>query len=284
LVARPLRRACIEVAAIRWLIHEDLTAWGAVAPADEPAGHEDDTRTRLRHQARDHKIAYQAISGRLQALQDAAHRTRQKEQADLLGSFRRSLQESHAGLMEILDRPAAGAAADLEGTGQFSIEIEDGEQGTAESVQDVIGRAVGDSAVSGHAAQADPRQAISFWKGHNWWRMASLSGIAALLTVIAVLLQVYHPGDAPPPIEFSPSDATNVIALTDTTSIGTMLYARVSPLWNSLTDRDKLMELSGLARLASDRGFRSVLLVDEAGEPVAEWNQSTGPGLKAPRR
>jgi hypothetical protein len=151
-------------------------------------------------------------------------------------------------------------------------------------VDQVIGRAVSDASPAPGSAAAAQERARSAGVRHNWWRIAGMTGITAVLATIAVLLQIYKPQGPPPPIDFSPSDATNVIALTETSSIGSMLYARVSPLWNQMTDQERLKQVESLGRLARDRRFEAILLVNDQGEPLAEWTTKTGAELKSPAR
>ena len=70
-------------------------------------------------------------------------------------------------------------------------------------------RAVSDASTS-PAASEGQRAGLGRVR-HDWWRIAGMTGILIVLAAIAVLVQVYRPQGPPPPIDFSPSDAANVI-------------------------------------------------------------------------
>ena len=107
-------------------------------------------------------------------------------------------------------------------------------------------------------------------------RFGIMAAAILFLGSLAIGVRFLIPKPPPDALSFSPSEARNVISLSETRPIGTMLYAKLSGQWDPFSAEEREREIVSLARLATERGFTSIYLVNDAGEPLAEWDNATG--------
>jgi hypothetical protein len=281
------RRACLDVAALRWLIHEDLTVWEALG-AGEPADEDESRTTKVEAHSRlqSDEAVYRFVNSRLQKHLDAAIKAREPEAAERIDRFRRSLFSSYLKLAPVLrdvpegsEPPATAQGAPTapdEGPGPGG----DAVTGNGE-YEEVFEEAVTD-------LRRSPRRSASKKARHHErrsirLRMAVLVCAFALLAGSAVLVHHMLPVEAPPRIKVSAVEFSDVLRLTEAQPIGTLLYARASIDWNGLTDQERISRVGRIGKLAAERGFDRVYLVDSDAEPAAEWSQSSGATLILPQ-
>jgi len=231
----------------------------------------------LRHQihtrALQHQILYGVVSERLQKIQDEALLMRQKETTEWLAAFRRPLVASYARLLTVVRDQVPGAPAP-----EARTDVPDDEPG--ETFEQIFEKAVSDVEEKKAADEAEkaavPKRKL---RRARMKRLAVMGAAILVLGSVAVGVHFLLPKPPPDALVFSPSEARNVISLSETHPIGTMLYAKLSGQWDPFSIEERQREIESLARIATEHGFTSIYLVDESGEPLAQWDQTNGPKI-----
>jgi hypothetical protein len=272
--ARDLDRYGLEALALHWQIERDLAAWEASAPGDQ----EDESLSR---RLRIDLATYRALSNRLQRQHDAALAAHQSEVVAELDVYRRSLFASFQRLAPVVRghrklgeeakrgeaaRPAAGGSLNRE-------------QLETDSVLEAARENAFRNAISGEIAmpEALPEPGPTTRRSRLPWLVATLVALLGILGAVYYFL----PQGPPPRIQTTPADYASVLPLSEARSVGTMLHARATESWASLSESQRTARLEELGRLASGRGFDTVHLADPQGRTVAEWTESGGPVLHA---
>ena len=317
-LAIDLKRTCLHVAAARWLMHDDLFEWDALSPAeqDDPdspcvvnSGEADSDgetaesgqaaatagfggppieldgvrRAKLAetlHRLREDEHAYRAVSAQLQSLQDRTLKAHRKDLTDLLIRLRRPLLAAYTRLAVILRSPAAA-------------ELASGDSGTSPRKDPVQKAVAAEAEADAEQVETVYEQAVSSLKAkprllerltpalRSRRRMIALVSTLVVVAVGAPIVFLNLPPAPPPPLTFAPSDSINV-KLSYAAPIGTMLYAEVDDYWGRLSPDQRREKLDDLARLATEKGFQSLLLTERGGEVVGRWEISTGSTVVEP--
>ena len=75
-------------------------------------------------------------------------------------------------------------------------------------------------------------------------------------------------------------ELSDTLALSDTSSVGPMMYAVVSHYsWDGLNTEERIRSVTALGLSARNEGYSTVYLVDENREQLATWSASDGARL-----
>ena len=287
--AVPLRRICLQVAAARWLMHDDLFEWDALAPAATGEGARpadssmDDEALRDLDAARQGRLSecllrlredecvYRAVSSQLQFLQDHTLKAGRKDLTDLLIRLRRPLLASYTRLAVIVRSPTATSFG-LTQDGAAQRNQPDAAAPTAgdEETEKIYEAAV--TSLKAKQYRIFGRLAPALRQRR---RIIALSSALVLLVVSAPIVLLNLPAGPVAPLEFAASDSIS-LKLLSATPVGTMIYAQVDDYWSRLSEDQRREKLDDLARLATEKGFQAIFLTDSRGEPVAKWELDHG--------
>jgi hypothetical protein len=232
-------------------------------------------RVQIHKRALQHQVLYGVVSERLQKIQDEALLMRQKETTEWLAAFRRPLVASYSRLLTVVRNQVPGAPA------PETLVAPDDEP--SETFDEIFEKAVTDVADKKAAEEAEKTAMPGRRERKARLRRIALMGVIILgLGAVAVVVHFLIPKPPPAALVFSPSEARNVISLSETRPIGTMLYAKLSGEWDPFSVEECEREVVSLSRIALERGFTSIYLVDESGEPLAQWDQANGPKIFTP--
>lgn len=232
-------------------------------------------RQHIHQRALRHQVLYGVVSERLQKIQDEALLMRQKETTEWLAAFRRPLVSSYSRLLTVVRKQVPGAPT------PEALIVPDDEPG--ETVDEIFEKAVS-RVDEKKAAEEDEKTAQPERRARRARakRIALMAVVLLGLSGVAVGVRFLIPKPPPDPLVFSPDEARNVISLSETRPIGTMLYAKLSGQWDPFSQEECEREMVSLARIAMERGFTSIYLVDGSGEPLASWDQANGPKIFSP--
>jgi hypothetical protein len=303
--APPPSRVCVDAAALRWAIREDLNAWDRVRPtersdenADAPAqgdalaglfGAEDLRLAILEHLKLDVN-AYQALIVRMQHEQDAARSEGADGVVQDVSAAQRALFAAYLELTATVRNPGGTAVQeDDEATAaarsRLLREIEEVEQaGMAPSEQvkeELLLEALTTMRDRGKEQPKVKLPESKLRKKRERLRRYVLMGTTAVLAVVAVVVNVALMGDqkrAPDPIQVRATEFTSALPVNSVRAVGPMMISEVpSYVWQNLSDSERKRKAQEMGRMAEQKGFLGVLLVDDLKRELATWSERNGP-------
>ena len=85
---------------------------------------------------------------------------------------------------------------------------------------------------------------------------------------------------SPPPIAVKASEFSSALPVKTVMAIGPMMFSEIpSWSWEKLPDEERLRKVQEMGRLAEQKGFQAVLLVDDNKKELATWSARGGPRL-----
>jgi hypothetical protein len=117
-------------------------------------------------------------------------------------------------------------------------------------------------------------------------RRRVLIGVAAALAPCALTANiVLHRGGGSKATAPSPDFLSRAMPVREVMPIGQALYSQVSTLlWDDLTAPERREKVKELGRLAAERGYQALLVVDESRRERARWSLTGGTELVEDRR
>jgi len=302
----PPNRICLDATALRWAIQEDLVAWDRIRPQprSEDEGSEDrdeersgwfgaeDLRLAILEHLKLDVNAYHVLMKRMQAQQDAARSEGADEVVQETSSAQRALFATYLELTATVRNPAGKAATEDDKEAAAARdrllreiqEVEDSGMAPSEQVkEEVLLEAL--TAIRDH--RNEPAKMVvpagARRKKRDKLRRYALVGLAGILAVVAGAVNIsfmMQGNRAPDPIQVKASEFASAMPVNKVTAVGPMMISEV-PAWTwermSATERtDKVQEMG---RLAEQKGFIGVFLMDDKKKELATWSERNGPRI-----
>lgn len=274
IVATGVERAFVDALALRTIIEREVARF--LALPTPPAGDENAAQVHRESSRRleSLRVAHGVVSPRLDAVRSEKF-ARTRQSANRLDEARRSLFAAYLDLSKAL----AGHPAELGASVREQI-LEAEQAGAAVDAERQTTQGLMRDATAGverpPAAELvlppDMQDVIRERR-----RRKVLIGVAATLVPVALTANiVYYRGFGRPPAA-APDFLSAAMPVQQIMPIGRALYSQVSTfLWEDLTEperRDKVVELG---RLAAQRGYQVLIVVDEARRERARWSVTKG--------
>jgi hypothetical protein len=111
-----------------------------------------------------------------------------------------------------------------------------------------------------------------------------LIATAAVLAVVAAAVNITFMmegrGSAPEPIQVKPSEFRSALPVNEVFSMGPMMFSEIPAWsWEKMSKQERLRSVQAMGRLAEQKGFLGVFLVDDQKRELASWNSRTGPRI-----
>jgi hypothetical protein len=275
-------RVLVDAIALRTLIARDLAEFNALAL--QPGGDEAKAVARqgVRRRLVAERMAHEFVAGRLEAMRSERFaRTRITDRT--LDRARRKLFAAYVDLRRAL---AGESAEDVESVRARILDAE--REAAAVDAEQATQRELMRDATSG--LQSPTPEAVLLLPAspelaRERRRKRILIGVAASLLPLAVTANVVIVRGGPAPIATNPDFLASAMPVREIMPIGQALYSQVSTLlWDDLTEAERRGKVKALGRLAAERGFQAVLVVDDSRRERARWSLTSGTELAEDRR
>ena len=277
-------RVFVEAVALRTLIERDLAAFLALAMEDDATatGSRRDLRMKLQSQRQAHEF----VSRRFEAERPRRFgRTRAADRSldRALDRSKRTLFATYLAASRALSGPTADAEDDLRARileAEREAAAIDAEKATRKEL--FVDAAAGVAAPVRDEVLASPDiQALA----RERRRKSVLVGIAAALVPCALTANVVIYRGGAKALATSPDFLAAAMPVREIMPIGQALYSQVSTLlWEDLTEPERRDKVKEMGRLAAQRGYQVVLVVDESRRERARWSLTGGTELAEDRR
>jgi hypothetical protein len=302
----PPNRICLDASALRWAIQEDLNAWDRIRPQQMEETEEDDADKEeeagffgaqdLRLAILEHlKLdvnAYHVLMKRMQHQQDEARSKGADQVVQETSAAQRELFTTYLELTATVRNPAGKAAieddeATFAARERLLQEIQEVEEAgmapSEETKEEVLLEALTAMRANRGKEAAIPKASKSAAKRERL-RRNILIGVAAVLAVIAVAVNLtvmlQDNRGAPEPIQVKPSEFTSAMPVNDVVAMGPMMFSEVPAWsWEGMSGEQRMRSLQSLGRLAEQKGFLGVFVVDDQKRELASWTSRSGARL-----
>jgi hypothetical protein len=277
-------RVQLDALALRLLIERDLASFKATAPppAEDAEGAEHD-RIELCRRLESQRRAHEFVSRSLEAVR--SERFARSHAPDRpLDQARRTLFAAYVQLSKAL----AGQSNEAEDSVRARIleaereaAVVDAEKATTQNLLRQATAGVSSPTPEAVLALPEVRDLARERR-----RRRVLIGVAAALAPCALTANiVLHRGGGSKATAPSPDFLSRAMPVREVMPIGQALYSQVSTLlWDDLTAPERREKVKELGRLAAERGYQALLVVDESRRERARWSLTGGTELVEDRR
>ena len=273
-------RVLVDAIALRTLIERDLAAFEALAASEDDAaaaGTRRDVRRRLQSQ----RMAHEIVSERIEATRSERFaRTRAADRA--IDHARRRLFAAYLAASTALAGQPEDAEDDLRArileAEREAAAIDADHAARTELLADATARAAA-------SARVEPQHSPDLRTLERERRRTRvLVGIAATLLPCALTANILFYGNGARALSTSPDFLASAMPVREIVPIGKALYSQVSTLlWEDLTEPERRDKVKALGKLALQRGYRVVLVVDDSRRERARWSLTDGTELAEDR-
>jgi hypothetical protein len=268
-------RVFVDAIALRTLMERDLAQFQALPPrvaGDEAAAK---TRRDLSRRLESLRVAHGVVSDRLDAWR-SEHFARARSSDGRLDRARRSLFAAYVNLSKAL---AGHLAEEFEGgVRERILEAEqaaaaiDALQLTTRGLMQVAAAGVEQSAETTTVLPPDMQDLVRERRRRN-----VLAGIAAALVPVALTANIAFYRERGRGPATTPDFLSASMPVRQIMPIGRALYSQVSTfLWEDLSEFERRDRVTELGRLAAQRSYQVLIVVDEARRERARWSLTRG--------
>lgn len=267
-------RVFVEAIALRTLMERDTARFLALPPAVAGDVAAAQARRELSRRLESERLAHGVVSSRLDAVR-SEHFARTQRSDARLDRARRSLFAAYIALSKTL----AGHPADLAGSireqileAEHAAEVVDAEKRATQGLMREATAGVGQATATRIELPPDMEDLLRERR-----RRKVLVAVAATLVPVALTANIaFYRGRGTSPAT-APDFLSAAMPVQQIMPIGRALYSQVSTfLWEDLTNFERRNKVTELGRLAAQRGYQVLIVVDEARRERARWSVTRG--------